>query len=320
MIPTKDSLGLTLTPMGGVIEDPPFIIVYAKPGFGKSLSFCTSFAGTTDGQGALFLTTAPTVLRPYASWCAMNREIVEAAKLRTLLKPNPWWTPEKQKNGEPAYLNEARSWAEGGMAVKEIPAFLPDGKTQVDNCEIVREILERFCNARQKSACPYNGFILDEGSEFGDRWLSAINARFMKEIAHNPYKRWDLVDSWFNWLKAVPRAAGCFLGMACHVEDPKYFGEADKQPMKVGQLKSEGGPSMPGARVREALCAAADVVLRGVIRPKGGDTLLGNGEIERVWMTEVDPIWFAKIRAFGIDREEKRSLRRILLAAGYRLH
>lgn len=327
-----DLARLPLADMSDVMEKPPFIVVYADPGFGKSTGLAISFAGHVGGSGALFGVTSKTVLRPYASWCELNRQAVDHLKLRTLLTPNPKWTPAKQKAGEEkAYLPIKRAWDDGGMAVYPIPALKEDGVTSIDACDMWKTILTSFCEARIKGNCPYNGFVGDEGSEFGDRWLESIDVQYANEIKKNNYERWNYVRKWMTWLKSIPRSADCFLGLACHVTEPTYWTAEDRQPQRTGDLKYPGGPAMPGGKARAALFAAADVVLRGVVKKKGGGLLdddLGLGDddeepkttlIDRVWMTEADPVWLSKIRAFGIAPEETRGLRTVLTSAGYKL-
>lgn len=296
-------LEIGLTDMGSVMHDPPFIVAYGDPGIGKSTAVAQAFAGSTDGQGALFLITNKQVLRPYQSWCEANRAAVEENKLRTLLTPNPRWTPS---GAEPAYLPEWRPYDKGGLAVKHLPR-LPQAKDPRPNVQVYTTIIDRFVSARAKGTSPCNGLVFDEGTEAGERWLQDFEND--PSFGKNNFARWGALSTLIRSVCEAPRTASCAFVMICHRADPKFY---EEDSPRRGEVQFKGGPLIGSNKLRGLVCGYADIVLRACVRT----TLSGT---ERFWETDANPMWESKFRAFGIPVNAPLDLRSLLLRAGYRL-
>ena len=310
-----DSLGLTLTDMTSAMTDWPFIICYAAPGFGKSTMLARCFGGREKEQGALFLTTNRQVLRPFASWCRENPEIVRELKMRTIYDWNPDWTPKKAKGKDvtdlpPFYDGLAgapvaqRTFDKGGLAVKDLPKLQPhDIATRAPNLELAYRVVEKYGEASAKGNTPYSGLVWDEGTEFFRRWAGEIEdvedwighvapiKTSTSDLRKNPFARRVAMNEFVDWLTNVPRSLGCFMALVCHSADPVYFGQAKTDPPnRIGDLKYRGGPQLTTGPLRAAVSAIADAVLQGLVRNTG----------ERVWMSQLDDQWFRKFRDFSV--------------------
>jgi len=295
----RDALGLTPTDMSDALVGPPSIVPYARPGFGKTLQMAQCFSG------ALWVCTNKGTLRPYAHWCETNREVVESLGLRTILAPNPAWTPKKAAKDPAlaAYLPQSRPYADGGMMIKVVPEFMPDNKTPVDNIDLIQQIVYRFSDSRQKGTCPYTGIIFDEGTEFARRIHKQTEKKF-----RSGFQMWSTLEDWLRWLFQVPRGANCMLGFICHERAPKYQEDEDKP--RYGDLLHVGGPALPSRGIRSALTGMCDIVLHGIIR----DTLDGP---QRIWQTQPKREWESKLRGEGVDAESTDDIATLLGTLGY---
>jgi len=326
LLTEPDVLGVALVDWSNALEDPPSMIVYGRAGLGKTLQVQQCFAGTVGGPGALSILSNKGTIRSYIDWCAKNREQVEDLNLRTATMPNPDFDFKKPHDSmtNPAYLQQARPWAEGGIAAKVIPEFEYDRSTgettRVSNRVLIRAICNRLteyrADCRERGEQPeYNGIIIDDGTEFAKRIKKEVQA---DSTVKNGWAKMDAIEEFLTWVFQVPRTADCLLVYICHDSDPKFY--PDEHP-KAGKLQHHGGPELPTGRQRKDLSGLADVVLHGVLQKKGGSAGLGSGKTkyERAWITQIEPEWCGKIRAWGIESTTTKPIRDVLIESGYRL-
>lgn len=254
-----------------VLETPPSILIYAPSGAGKSTAVARSF------QNLLWLVSSPTVLRPYASWLRDNKE--EAEKLGLKMP-----------------------------AMKVIPYYDKDGKTKLDNRDMIRQIIWRYCDSVKAGTCPYKGLVLDEYSSFMARVYE--NLRADPQFGKNVFGAINEIKTWNSWICSFPRITNHALVLISHEAEPRY--EEDENAPTFGKLKYRGGPQCVVGTEIQKMAAEADVVLRIQIKKQGST-------VKRSFVTELDPSYVAKFRDFSIKPEEDLDLRSLLQRAGYKL-
>lgn len=281
----RDALGLTLD-AADVFEQSVAMVFYSDPGVGKSTAAVQSF------QRGLFVCSAPTVLRPYASWWALRA--AEAAKRSETFPFRPIEQIARKTIPDPSVL------AANGTNTR---AF-------------VTAIVESFVATAQAGTNPYEALIFDEWSTLAARIFADVNAdpRFGKNV----WARIGEIKTFHRWICSIPRITHKTLVLVCHAQAPRYF-DADDAGLPVAQrgaLQYKGGPQMPIGSLVQPVCAEADVVVQMVVAPPDA----GDIAPRRRFLTAADPVWERKFRDFRVapvvDAEEA-GLRKLLAQTGY---
>lgn len=287
-----DALGLTLDDHDPS-KSPCSTIIYGPPGSGKSSSMAHAF------QNALFILSNRTVLDSYDSWYA-------PAKTK--------WEADPNNKGKPFPF---KTHAQLAKKTLKTPDEMRAANT--NTWQTVSIIVQAFIDASAQGTNPYEGLIFDEWPEICARIHEDMKTdpKFLNRNGKvNPFDVIDALKSYHRWIFTVPRVAGKMIGLVCHAQPPKYF-DPDDETIPVdqrGKLQYKGGPTMPFGKLVEQVCAAAEVVLHLTVKD-------GIGAAQRVFYTQVDPLWERKVRrGFGLSAEvplEKMDLRTLLLSAGY---
>lgn len=322
--PRRDALGLTLD-AENVLERPPSIVLYGPPGAGKSTAMVQAF------QRALFVCSAPTVLRPYASWLEdlRTRDPNRARQFLPLLDPSS--TP-----------------GTSFVARKTLPEPGQLAAMGLTTQTALTSILTAFIDACAAGTCSYQGIVFDEASTFADR----IYTENVRAFEGTKRRTWgnpaaDATKTFLRWMLAVPRLTGRALGLVCHAVRPRYFSTYDEKIASAnrGELEYRGGPALKPASSISEICAAADIVIQLDVeaaesnataalfsvkessKTEPGDDGLApaitDARAKRRLFTEAHPSWERKFRDFRVlpvvTLDGRTDLRSLLERAGYRL-
>lgn len=209
-----------------ILTRPPSMIIYGRPGAGKTTAVAQSF------QNMFWIQTSPTVLRPYASWLRDNKDL--AAK-------------------------QGQTFPTGR---KTINAYQEDGITPKDVRPVLEELIKRYAAAVQAGTCPYAGIVFDEYNEHMRRVFECIKRD--RVLGANPFNAINELKRWNKWLCALPQVIKQPIVLISHEREPTYDSQ-DGSPTK-GQLEYRGGPAFPIGTEIQAMTGAADLCLRIVIR------------------------------------------------------
>lgn len=288
--PVIDELGLKLD-SSDVLTHPPAIILYGPSGGGKSIEMARAF------PNCLYIQTAPTVLRPYASflgWC--KKMSAEDPK-------------EMERLGyDPAILTQENLKMPNKIT---IPKFRPGTNEVIDPRPILQKIFTNFIKACTKGTNPYDGIVVDEWTEMSFRIQQGIEQD--NSFGRNNFKRITALKDLHYQLAELPRATNTVLGLVCH-ELPPVFDFEEGSPT-YGQMKLRGGPRLAIKSLTHEVSAAMDIVLRVLIE---NDAIPGSPS-KRFYQTELQKDWICKFRNWGQENKEKLGLRALLGRAGYQL-
>jgi hypothetical protein len=282
----RDALGLTLDD-ADIFALAVAMVFYSDLGVGKTTAVAQSF------PKGLFVQSAPTILRPYASWWKLHSE--KAAK-----EGKPFAFPPIEQ-----------------LARKTIPT--PDvlRANGTNTWAMLTAICEAFVATSKAGTNPYEALIFDE-------W-TALAAQVYADIEADPRfsdkrKIWDRIAElkrFHTWVYSIPRMTGKHVVLVCHSSPPAYY-DADDDKISValrGTLKYRGGPKMPIGTLIQPVCAAADVVVQMVVEAEPG-----SAAPKRKFLTAVAPLWERKFRDFRAPPEavvEDAGLRKLLAQSGY---
>lgn len=237
---------------GDLRGHPPSVMVYGPSGSGKSTEMAIA------ASHALFVTTKPSVLHPYADWCYRYPELVREMGLRV---------PE-----------EGRSFEQGGMDIIHLPEKTPQD-TPFDTVGALSHLLRGLRAAVTARAFPWMGIVFDEWSVLMERiWIQCQlphlfpwARRFLDKNGN--FNPWGEV---VKFMAEVVRGISAFatdtyrlIGAVAHESDPRYF---DKMNVKlgttIGEIKQVGGPRHPTPDLIPLVVADFDAILRLTLEEK----------------------------------------------------
>lgn len=144
---------------------------------------------------------------------------------------------------------------------------------------------------------PFRAIVFDEF----DVMLDWIWPTLKAENSGKWADPWSLMDQTALLLLQEPKSWGLAVGVVMHEDPPKYHLD--------GTLKYRGGPSTPVGKMRESLCAVADVALRITLEEDKGPVALpepgeappvlapaGPRRVLRRYHTEASPLWHGGVR------------------------
>lgn len=293
------SIGLPLDG-ANVLSLPPSIVVYGAPGGGKSTEVARAL------QGVLYVQSSPTILRAYADW----------------LQKNPQY---KLKMPDRVTLDETTVAKNFGGSVTTA----------------LVTVMEKYIAACDAGTCPYTGIVFDEWNVLCERMFAELKTdpwgKFKgRSGSLNIFAVFDAFKGIHRSVLSIARRTRRSVAFVAHYQSPKV--DDDENSPTRGSIKWPGGPKMPMGLSDQVveLCADADVVLQLVIKDeKAGTVALPIGDAApvgpppsnapRVFLTQLDPKWFRKVRGWGVEKEEPldihagKGLKELLTRAGYQL-
>lgn len=205
-----------------ILERPPAMIVYGRPGSGKSTAVAQSF------QNMFWIQSSPTVLRPYKSWLRDNVDLA---------------------------VKQGQSFPSGR---KTVPEYQEDGITPRDVRPVLEAIVSRYAASVQAGTCTYAGIVFDEYNEHMRRVFDSLKRD--PKFKGNPFGAINELKRWNKWLCALTQVIKQPIIFIAHERSPSYD-QQDGSPTR-GKLEYRGGPAFPIGTEIEAMVAAADICVR----------------------------------------------------------
>lgn len=280
-------IGLPLD-ASSVLDLPPSVVLYGPPGVGKSFEMARAF------PRVLYVQSSPSILHALAHYATTHPEIR---------------VPDRVTLDEKVVAQHfAGSYTAAILAV-----------------------VEKFVAACDAGTCPYEGIVFDEWNTLSERIFAELKTdpwgKFKgRSGAINIFAVMDAFKTIHRSVLSLARRTRKVVGFVSHFQTPK-LDEDENSPTK-GAIKWQGGPKMPMGLSDQVveICAEADVVLQLMVKEaKSGDLMSGTASTtaQRVFLTQLDPKWFRKVRGFGVEPEEVldvkqgKGLRELLVRAGY---
>jgi hypothetical protein len=280
-------IGLPLD-ASSVLDLPPSVVLYGPPGVGKSFEMARAF------PRVLYVQSSPSILHALAHYATSHPEVK---------------VPERVTLDEKTVAQHF-----GGSYTAAILA-----------------VVEKFVAACDAGTCPYEGIVFDEWNTLSERIFAELKTdpwgKFKgRSGAINIFAVMDAFKTIHRSVLSLARRTRKVVGFVSHFQIPK-LDEDENSPTK-GAIKWQGGPKMPMGLSDQVveICAEADVVLQLTVKEaKSGDLMSGTASTtaQRVFLTQLDPKWFRKVRGFGVEPEEVldvkqgKGLRELLMRAGY---
>jgi hypothetical protein len=280
-------IGLPLD-ASSVLDLPPSVVLYGPPGVGKSFEMARAF------PRVLYVQSSPSILHALAHYATTHPEIR---------------VPDRVTLDEKVVAQHfAGSYTAAILAV-----------------------VEKFVAACDAGTCPYEGIVFDEWNTLSERIFAELKTdpwgKFKgRSGSINIFAVMDAFKTIHRSVLSLARRTRKVVGFVSHFQIPK-LDEDENSPTK-GAIKWQGGPKMPMGLSDQVveICAEADVVLQLMMKEsKSGDLMSGTASTtaQRVFLTQLDPKWFRKVRGFGVEPEEVldvkqgKGLRELLVRAGY---
>jgi len=210
---------------GKAADYAPSVILYGKPGFGKTSIVAKSW------KNILWLTSSPTTLKAHDEWMAEPKNKTEAAKY-----------------GDQA----ARIY---------LPAFetKTDGTSEpVDNEALLKDYFKKFSVAKRDGKFAYDAICIDEYTEVARRVYFALEKKNGKSFGTV-----NLFKTFNSWICEWTRVLDIPVVLICHAQEPKY--DMEEGSPTYGKLKYAGGPMLPISTELHTLASSCDVCLRGEV-------------------------------------------------------
>lgn len=217
--------------LAGKAQDyAPSVILYAKPGFGKTSIVAKSW------KNILWVTSSPTTLKAHDEWMSDPKNKTEAAQ----------YGAQTSRIYLPAFETKA-----DGTSVP------------VDNEALVRDYVKKFAAAKAAGKFAYDAICFDEYTEIARRVYFAMEDKHGKSFGTvNKFKAFN------SWICEIPRILDIPVVLICHAQEPKY--DMEEGSPTYGKIKYAGGPMLPISTELHTLAASCDVCLRGEIEKAMG--------------------------------------------------
>lgn len=300
----------------------PAFIVYGPPGTGKSTETAVAF------QDCLYVISQPGNLWAYESLVAAQPQL---GLKKTSYMPSMLRLPYETKEWDP----------ETELRVLVLPQAVLGDDLQlrpVHTITAMNDLIYAFTKQVMQGTNKSKGIIFDEFSELSARMLKDLEDVGWDPAVPKPYgsswDKWGPLYRWHSDLVVRQKALNVPMGFICHDTEPEIKGD---------DVVAKGGPNLPSKKLRKLFCAYVDVVLHRLVEKpesakKGAKNALGlddkeeeaidmapekmnpygvPSDVVRYYMTEVDPMWERKIRAFGLNPKDTRDLLSVLRQARF---